>query len=148
MAKTKNEIAVELLEKYPDTPTLTLARMMYEENPALFNSLENARSYLRYRRGNNGVSNRKEAKSKKHFKKNGKAGYKFEIPESIADPLSVFNIPDGRSLVFADAHFPYHDYDAVSSMLEYADGGIHLTQATPTYSITGYGRLPPYPSGT
>jgi len=27
-------------------------------------------------------------------------------------------------------------------------GGIHLTQVTPTYSIMGHGRLPPYPCGT
>lgn len=58
----------ELLEKYPDSPTLTLARMLYRDNPAFFDSVESARNIIRYHRGAKGEKARNRLKSKKYVK--------------------------------------------------------------------------------
>lgn len=113
------EIVLDHVKRFPDVPTLTLAKKIYKEYPKHFTSLENLRSMIRYRRGNHGKQNRKYGSNAfaEHYKKNGKAGYK--IPKSIAKPEKPFKLSDGKWLVLSDIHIPYHDDEALSLALEY-----------------------------
>lgn len=125
MAKNKNreQVLEDNLLEFPEVPTLTLAKKIYKEYPELFTNLESLRSALRYRRGNNGNTNRANAKNKHgdSFRKNGEAGFKVELPKSIADPHKNFNLPDGKAFIMSDVHIPYHDDKALEAALAYAD---------------------------
>jgi hypothetical protein len=58
-AKNGNaDIARQYRTKYPDMPTLKLARIMYKENNLAFPNEEGARSTLRYIEGKNGEKHR------------------------------------------------------------------------------------------
>ncbi len=48
----------EACEKFPDTPTRTLARMLKEQRPKLFPNISNARTMIQYHRGNAGGEKR------------------------------------------------------------------------------------------
>ena len=115
----KDDILNEELKKFPDSPTLTLAKKIYKEHPALFSTLENCRSAIRYRRGNSGAKNGELLKDKTHVRENGKAGFKIELPKSVADPKKPFKVPEGKSLIISDVHVPYHDDKALELCMEY-----------------------------
>ena len=55
----KRQKALEVLERFKQYPTRTIARVLFTEAPELFISIDNARCYLRYYRGKHGDSNRK-----------------------------------------------------------------------------------------
>ena len=65
------EIVKEYLEKWPDLPSLQLARMIYNDgdNYKLFTNIDNVRSSIRYYRGANGNKSRKELATKKYIRK-------------------------------------------------------------------------------
>ena len=48
----------ELMAKFPDLPTLTLAKKLIADFPELYNSVESARGAVRYYRGSKGKHNR------------------------------------------------------------------------------------------
>ena len=69
--------------KYPDMPTLKLARIMYAENNLLFTSLEGARTSLRYIEGKSGVLNRKKINKDSIFlKTDDRPKNPYNLPES------------------------------------------------------------------
>lgn len=127
MAKSRSvgsQIILELLEKFPNTPTLTLAKKAYKENSCVWSNLEACRSAIRQYRGNNGEVNRKETKHKDHYKPNGKAGEKWA--DVIPPPLKHFEDwkavqYDGplKALVLSDIHIPYHDSESLGLALDY-----------------------------
>lgn len=47
----KKDKVLELINKFPKHGTITLAKILYEENNLLFKDLENARSAIRYHSG-------------------------------------------------------------------------------------------------
>ena len=75
----RKKLVLDVLRKFPDADNRTLARYMMEQHPAEFASLEQARSTVRYYRGNIGSHNRKKSDPTYH-RENGKAGQKFQIP--------------------------------------------------------------------
>lgn len=122
MSSGIDEIIGEVLVKFPDTPTMTLAKMIYEKHPKSFTSLDACRSAVRYRRGNIGERNRKKRSSsagKELFRPNQTAGYSMDLPKSIASPIKDFKVPQGLSLVISDGHVPFHDDIALRSALDY-----------------------------
>lgn len=119
----KQKIASDLLTKFPDAHTKTLARIAYRENKSVFTSLETARSAIRSLRGANGAHDLKHI-SVKEFTRNPRApGDPFaKIPEGKThfekwEALQV----DGplRVLVLSDLHIPYHDREAVIAALRW-----------------------------
>ena len=117
---TRQQVINKALTKFADTPTLTIAKMLYKEHPSMFKSLEVCRSAVRYSRGNMGKVNRKQS-SPKHHREPEKAGFSMSPPKSIAKPFKNFKLPEGKSLVISDVHVPYHDDKALDVCLEYAD---------------------------
>jgi len=117
----RTDIIKELIQSFPETPTLTLAKKVYKEHPSMFSSVEVARSAIRYQRGNNGINNRKQTKDKSKFRKNCEAGYSMCIPKSIAKPINAFKLPQGKTAIMSDIHIPYHDDKALAATLDHID---------------------------
>jgi hypothetical protein len=63
------QVVTEALEKFPNTSSLCLARIIYRDNVALFINVEHARSALRYYRGANGNKDRNSLVNKKYIRK-------------------------------------------------------------------------------
>ena len=116
----KVELVNKELADFPDLPTTTLAKKLFNEHPSVFTSLENVRGMIRYRRGNKGQRSRNVAKNtyQQTFRKNGKSGYK--IPTSDTRKNRAYRLTDGKWLILSDIHIPYHDEEALEIAL--ADG--------------------------
>jgi predicted phosphodiesterase len=116
---TGKELAAKLCRKYPDTPTKTLARKLYDENKARFPSLEAARCAVRKARGNHGARHRHVAVEDVK-RPNGQAGWKPECPPSAAEPWIPVQI-DGpcKVLSLSDCHIPYHSKEAIDAAIKY-----------------------------
>lgn len=123
--ESKREVTTSLLSRFPDAPTLTIARKAYNENKALWTNLEACRCYVRNVRGNQGQRMRSTTVDKRFFRKPGKAGEVSWplLPKPITylrerDPY-VVDTP-GRWLIISDIHLPYHDEVALKAALAYA----------------------------
>lgn len=115
---TGADLARELCEKFPDTPTLTLARKLYDANKERFASLDSARSTVRTVRGNMGANRTKGQAT--HPRPKGRAGWVPECPPSLAEAWEPFLLPKpARVLSLSDAHIPYHDPKALESAVNY-----------------------------
>lgn len=68
--KMREELVLGLLDKFPDHPTRTLARILYRDNPSFFKDFEDARDVIRYRRGQRGAKLRTliSTKNKKYVR--------------------------------------------------------------------------------
>jgi predicted phosphodiesterase len=112
---TKVETCVKYREQYGwDMPTLKLARIIYNDNPLLFNSLETARTALRSIEGKSGtrVAVRKEVDARP---KNP-----YNLPQSDEAVYEPYNLDAKRLLVLSDIHIPYHSIDALTCAFDYA----------------------------
>jgi predicted phosphodiesterase len=117
----QQELIKEYLDRFPESPTMTLAKLIYKEHPLLFTDLERCRSAIRYQRGNFGADGRKRLSDKAHIRENGAAGWTAQIPASIAKKQEPYIIPDGKTIILSDIHMPYHDDLALDVAMEYAD---------------------------
>jgi len=53
------ETIIHNLNKYPEMPSRTMARMIYAQNPQAWKSIDNIRAVIRYYRGALGKPSRK-----------------------------------------------------------------------------------------
>lgn len=111
------EIADKAVLKYPDMPTMTLAKKLYKEHPSVFTSLDNVRFMIRYRRGNAGKAKRKTKKAT--HRPNGKAG--FALPKSDTRRKKNYHLCEGKWLLLSDIHIPYHSEEALQLSLSHAE---------------------------
>lgn len=117
------EIVHEYLEKFPEAPSKTLARKIYNENTGFFSSFESAYSRVRYYRGQQGKRQRDSLinGSNKNFKKELKTKVtqtQLFLPESHTKVRNQFTFPTGcmRLGIFGDVHIPFHDNTALETM--------------------------------
>ncbi len=117
----KSDVAREYRAKYPDMPSLALARVMLKREKPLFKDVENARSILRTIEGKSGAVNRKNLKDKTLVKKEARPYNPYKLPESHAEGRKTFKLPAANNniLVISDLHMPYHNVDAITLALEY-----------------------------
>ena len=117
---TLNDVAREYRKKYGMAmPTLTLARIMYNENKELFTSLDAARTKLRYIEGKSGKINRAKIKQHKEFlmtEERPKNPYK--LPESEEAKYEPYILKAEKLAVLSDIHVPYHSIEAVTCCLD------------------------------
>ena len=118
----KTSIARAYRDKYgAEMPTLKLARIMYEQNQPLFNTLDDARSTLRYIEGKMGDFNRKHINTKTHIMTTDRPKNPYNLPKSDQDKFPFFTIKGHKKgLIIGDVHLPYHDEEAITAMLDYA----------------------------
>jgi predicted phosphodiesterase len=117
----RRQIIATLLEKFPDTGSRTLARMLHEKHPVIFDTLENARSAVRSYHGNMGSEKRKIAEKRGTARAPRKPGELPPLPKSEAKPWEPFVLDARRVLVLSDLHIPYHDEQAIEAALGYGD---------------------------
>ena len=114
------KIVKDYLRQYPNTPSLTLAKKIYEskDGKAVFTSLELVRSHIRRLRGTRGEYHREKLSSKEFVHPIAK---NFGIPDGEREDMSAFIIPKNikRALVINDVHVPYHDAEALTKALQY-----------------------------
>ncbi len=114
-----NEFCRELCEKFPATPTLTLAKKAYKEQPKLFKDVEHARTFIRSIRGLKGNFNRVNNKDKSLYQEKKFNYNPFELPESYANDFSPYIISQSKTLIISDLHIPYHDNKAIELAFKY-----------------------------
>jgi predicted phosphodiesterase len=108
----------DLIAGNPDLPKRTIARMLFRDHPLLFQSLDAARSLVRYYTGCKGELGRSHAADKSLFREKGKAGDVF-MPESIAADWTRFELGEGKILTLSDVHIPFHDPAAFEGCVGY-----------------------------
>jgi len=114
-------IILDYLAKFPNSPSKTLARKIYAENPA-FANLEVVYSRVRYYRGQLGSTNRKKLFTN-HLQKELKVEFTMKekfLPESYATKRDTFIFPSGCNSVgvIGDLHIPYQDNDAIEAAFD------------------------------
>ena len=117
----KSEIVDKVVKDFPDTPTTTLAKMLFKQHPSVFTRLDNVRAMIRYRRGNKGESNRQKGKKTygETYRPNGQSGY--TIPASDKKSHRPYKITKGKWLILSDIHIPYHDEEALEIALSHGE---------------------------
>ena len=117
--KENTKIVLEYLKKFPNSPSKTLARKIYNENQAYFEKFENLYLRVRYYRGQAGKAKR-AIMSNKEFQKELKTKVMnnfVSLPSSLTQKRGTFTFPTGckKLGVIGDLHIPYHDEDAIET---------------------------------
>lgn len=113
--KLSGKLAQQYCREYPSVPNLTLARMLYRDNPKVYSHVEHARTLIRGYRGANGET------ARNYKTKAGSLVERLEIPRADPPAWEPYTLPDGikRWLILADTHIPYHDEQALAVALEF-----------------------------
>lgn len=111
------ERARELVEQFPSAATKTLARILSDESNGTL-TVDQARSRIRYYRGQSGVRHRREAGIKEAAKPE-----RAKSPPALPQPRTEFTnwapqrLRARRVLVLADIHTPFYDKTALELAL-------------------------------
>lgn len=94
-----------------------LARILYNERPELFVSLEQCRGIIRYYTGNRGKKNRDNIADRKHL---DTKPYIYDVPQHIYEEPKEVQIPTAltRIGIVSDIHVPFQNNDAVKEAFE------------------------------
>lgn len=113
------ETVREYLRKYPEMPSLTLAKLIYRENPSVFTCLDDARGRVRYLRGQSGKHHRKYLSSVEFVLPPSPRNPFEDLPEGLTDfhEWKPYHIQGSRILLLADVHIPFHDKPALTAAL-------------------------------
>jgi predicted phosphodiesterase len=115
----KIDVAIEYREKYGmKMPTLTLARIMYNENIQLFKSVDSARSALRYIEGKVGNAQKKYLSNKDFMMNEERPKNPWKLPESDEAKYEPFILNAKKLAVLSDIHVPYHSMSALECALD------------------------------
>jgi len=116
----KSEISKTYRDKFPDMPTLKLARIVYEENKIMFKDVEAARASLRYIEGKTGKKDRNNASKSKYFMQQDRPKNPYNLPESDEVEYSPFIIKGYKKVgIMSDIHLPYHNIEAITVAIDY-----------------------------
>jgi predicted phosphodiesterase len=100
---------------------MAIARMIHNDHPIDFITVENARANVRTHRGERGdgklikntIGERTEKEKKEFMTK------QFELPESDYDKQKEVIVPNKNILFLTDIHFPYQNNDALRLAIDY-----------------------------
>jgi len=115
-----NDVAREYRVKYGRAmPTLTLARIMYNDNKELFTTVDHVRTKLRYIEGKSGKVNRAKIKDNKEFlMTEDRPKNPYKLPESEEAKYEPYILKADKLAVLSDIHVPYHSIEAVTCCLD------------------------------
>ena len=121
MQKSKSDICREYRKKYPEYPTLKLARIIYADNNLTFKDVEDCRSVLRYIEGKFGQKLLKNVKHTEFYMAENRPKNPYNLPESYEEKREPYILPIycNNVLLISDLHIPYHNIDAVTIALDY-----------------------------
>lgn len=117
----QGEIVKEYIPRFPDTPSKTLANLIYKENQNVFTNHESLRSLVRYYRGQSGNADRKKRPEDEYRKERGEYNPFDDLPEGLTyyNEWEPYIVEGERVLCIADIHSPYYDKRAVTTALKY-----------------------------
>lgn len=116
---SKNESAAiiikDYLRKYAQANSTEIARLLVHNEPVIFSDVEKTRHMLRYYRGTLGKFGRKNLCTSSYIPK-------IDIPDSVYTENIVYTLcpSDYPVIIGGDAHFPYHDKEAVELFFDEA----------------------------
>ena len=114
----KSDLVREYRKKYPDMPTMKLARIIYKENNLKFTNVEDVRSKLRYVEGKTGTKSRKKVINTSAYMEKQRPMNPYNLPESDEDKYTPFIFPHHKKVgILSDIHLPYHNIEALSEAL-------------------------------
>jgi len=119
--KSKGNVILEYLVKYPELPKQSIARILLNDYPDIFINLENTRGIVRYYTQCNGKKNNEQVKRNNPGFEREKYMYKQPIPPSKSNKWEVFNLTYKKILILSDIHLPFHDVKALEAALSYGD---------------------------
>jgi hypothetical protein len=110
----KSDTIKKYLDKFPNTPNQTLAKLIYKDNSLAFKDAETIRALIRYHRGSLGKSKGKETA---YHRKSPH----YDLPEGLKEDYKPFIIPNkfDKQLYLYDVHIPFHDLKAVMAAIKY-----------------------------
>ncbi len=117
LAQAREGVMRGLMEKTPNLPSRTLARILFKEHPKLFINLEAARSAVNLRRGCGGGEARRRIKGWDEYYRIPGTSYTLPRPIAIANS-QPFILDCQRALLIGDLHIPFHDPDAIGIALK------------------------------
>lgn len=117
----RREVVKEAFEKFPDAPHRTLARMIHEAHPMLFEDVENARKAVRHHSGQTGGNSSKTAKREGRYRPPRKPGELPPLPKSKVKPWLPYILKGRRVLVLSDVHFIAQEDAALEAAMAYGD---------------------------
>jgi predicted phosphodiesterase len=117
----KSDIARNLRKKFPEMPTLKLARILFNDNKLLYKDVEDARSTLRYIEAKNGKKSRRKSVVESEFYREEPRPYNpYALPNTDETDYKPFIFPHHDKIgILSDIHLPYHNLDALSEALTY-----------------------------
>lgn len=126
MAKTKKtvqgEIAEDLLTRFPNASSNSLAKKAYNENPEVFSDKEQARSLIRYYRGAMGRLNKNRLTDTRFVREYDPEKHNpFNLPPSDeAEYLPYILRKEANNILcLYDVHVPYHNVEALTKAMQY-----------------------------
>jgi predicted phosphodiesterase len=111
----KTKLAREVRERFPDAPTLTLAKKLSKEHFETFLGVEDARDVLRYIEGKRG---KQKPKDKSLVRDKERPKNPFKLPKSYAKMRKHIEVKGKKILILSDIHIPYHDIAALSTAIQ------------------------------
>jgi len=113
-----DSIVAEYLRKFPDTPSTTLSRTIYNKHPNFYKDIDTVRSKIRYLRGAKGTNSRTN-NEKEFFGQVVES--KYGIPSADPTDYYPYYLPDTAKniLLLSDIHVPYHDVRAIEVALDW-----------------------------
>ncbi len=111
-SKLRKDLVLSYLQKYGrELSKRTIAKMLYEDRPDSFKSVEDARVKVRYFTGNHGKHSRHNENYEKFFS---------AYPEPGLEPMYFkFPMEKANTLLLGDAHIPFHDKRALDAAINY-----------------------------
>lgn len=119
-SNNKTERVKHFLNKFPKLASLSLARVIYNDDPELWKDVEQVRSLVRMYRGAKGDKSRREVKDRTHYVEPNSLN-QYNLPRSKSSKRKTFTLPkeDTRILLISDLHVPYHDIQALTCAIRY-----------------------------
>jgi predicted phosphodiesterase len=111
---TARTIAEEVCSRFPKTPSLTLAKKLFTENPEVYTTEEHARTIIRTIRGKIGAKNKKELADKSLVDTKPRPLNPFALPKSYAKKRRHVEVKGTKFLILCDVHIPYQDNEALT----------------------------------
>jgi len=115
-------------DRYSGLPTLTLSKLIYKENVALFKDVESVRSNLRKLRGTCDGTRSKMPQAKKDIAKYGPKNPgklnpfpPLPVAKKFFEDWGHFEVDAERMLCLYDVHIPFHDPTALEVALKHGE---------------------------
>lgn len=121
------QIIEDALKANPRVASRTLAKRLYKEHSALWPNLDACRCAIRRLRGAAGAQNRRQVpntmpRTAEETDACERWGALLPDPVDLGWDWAILPEDVQRWLIIADLHVPYHDSEAVATMLAHADG--------------------------